>query len=272
MDSRIDRKQAFEILGLPEDAAREEIERKYFLLLKKTHAEDLKEPNSLSDDSESSRLTVDKLNEAYEVIMGIEKTDPKVKLGWNKESVGHFFHYYKIHVIVAVILLAVAGYTIKEYVDNQRIKAELALLPDPDVQVLFVGNFSTNEDGVPEIEKQILDMFPEWERVTVDFVYRPLNSQDPMDAVLLQKSIVDLMTKRGDVYIMDKDNYEQLVIQDIFDTQILGDQGSVDVSANSLWTEIPMTGREEQKIAAIFEESEHKEQALKLIEKLQQNP
>lgn len=272
MDNRINRKQAFEILGLPEDAAREEIERKYYLLLKKTHAQELKEQDSLSDDSESSRLTVNKLNEAYEVIMGIEKTDPKVKFGWNKESLGHFFHYYKIHVIVAVVLLALAGYLVKEYMDNQRLKAELALLPDPDVQVLFVGNFMTDDDGVPEIEQRILDMFPEWERVTVDFIYRPLSSQDMMDAVLLQKSVVDLMTKRADVYIMDKDNYEQMITQDVFDTEILGDQGYVDLSAHPLWNELPMSGRNEQKIAAIFDESENKEQALKLIEKLQQQP
>lgn len=260
----MDRIRSLEILGVSENASDEEIERRYSLLLKKYRAMEKKLQEDPAFVSDEPMVTIDELNEAYRIIKGIEKVEmAPVKVGWNKEWFAHFFHYYKVHVIVGIVILAIIGFSIKGAVDRQQIRAQEALLPKPDLEVLFVGNYASNE--IPKIEEILLKQFPEWKRIKVDIIYRPLEGQ--VDPAYIQKSMLDLMTKKGDVYIMDKMNYDQLIEQELFEdpSTITGKE---DLSKSPLWTDIPMMGSKD-KLVSISKEVQHKENAIEFIEKLQ---
>jgi hypothetical protein len=267
MNQKMDRAKALEILGIGDNATDEQIENRYSLLLKKLRTQE-KQHRDQSIDTDKPNVTIDDVNAAYNSLKGIEGQQlNKVKMGWNKEWFAHFFHYYKMHTIVAIILLIVLGFTINGAIEREQQRKAEALLPKPDVGVVFVGNYRSEE--IPKIEETLLKEFPEWKRIKVDIIYRPLDPNGPMDPAYLQKSVIDLMTKKGDVYIMDKVNYDQLIEQEFLeDSKALGIK-SGDLSQSKIWQAVPLVGTD-QKQAAVAIDAVNKENAIKFIEKIEQ--
>lgn len=267
MNEKMDRARALEILGVEDNATDEQIENRYSLLLKKLRTQE-KQHQDQSIDSDKPEVTIDDVNAAYNSLKGIEGQQlNKVKMGWNKEWFAHFFHYYKLHTIVVIIILVVIGFSINGAIEREQQRQAEALLPKPDVGVVFVGNYNSQE--IPKIEEILLNEFPEWERIKVDIIYRPLDTNTPGDPAYLQKSIIDLMTKRGDVYIMDKVNYDQMIEQEFLeDSQMIGID-SADLSDSKLWSTVPIIGTK-QKIAAVAKDAVNKDNAIEFIERIEQ--
>lgn len=127
--------KAHEILGVKEDASREVIERRYYILAKKHLI--LKRENLRS---EVPGLNMEKINEAYYQMVerlnsgnfdkfqlesnilesDMPKSSRKVKkggnigfysllkrLGINSENAENFFYYYKSHIIAGIVLLVI---------------------------------------------------------------------------------------------------------------------------------------------------------------------
>ncbi|QMV41134.1 J domain-containing protein [Cohnella cholangitidis] len=92
-------KKAYEILGLPEDATREQVENRYFILMKRARTE--KSRNEAEDDNHQP-LDLTEINRAYNLVLGIETE--KIGTIEKQTKTAHFFYYYKFHVIIGLIM------------------------------------------------------------------------------------------------------------------------------------------------------------------------
>lgn len=218
-------KQAYELLGLQEDADKEELEKRYYLLIRRTRS--VKQRKETEGSEEANTPDLEDINRAYKLILAheAEKTNEAFnknaygkykKMAGSAAKVDHFFSYYKFHLIgsIAVILILIFG--IKTYVDSRNEQAELAKLPPANVAVSFFGEF-INKNGlypssedIKPMEAALLAQFPEWKRVIVSLTYVPSEMRSEQDTALIQKSVIDLMTTKTDMYIMDRVNFLKL--------------------------------------------------------------
>lgn len=207
----MDLKQAYEILGVPESANRDEVEKQYAVWVRKDRAA----KRGMADSDESIQFA--KVNEAYKMIIDhfyeLENQD-KPQRNPRVEKLDHFWTYYKFHVIGAIILIIGIAYIINTVVENQQEKARLAQLPPPNATMMMYGDFF--EPDIEGIESGVLAAKPDWERVVVGHTYLPSSMNDPYAIALQQKAMVTLVTDRSDVYMIDQHNMQVLVNQELF--------------------------------------------------------
>lgn len=297
-----DLKQAYDLLGLPEGADREDVEKRYFLLIRRARSSKQREESSAQTDV-SAAPNLEDVNRAYKLILAAE--DQKTNEAYNENAYGkykkmagsaakvdHFFSYYKFHLLgsIAVILILIFG--IKAYVDHRHEQAELAKLPPADVTVSFFGNYISDQGSYPTsedikpMESKILAQFPEWKRVIVFMTYVPSEMKSEQDSALLQKSMLELITNKPDIYILDRVNFMKLAK----DGALLPLDGKLpaldknkavktatndepsnehiygyDITASPLVKELPIHGKE--YIAVVRFDSEKPDNALHLIDK-----
>jgi hypothetical protein len=209
-----DLKQAYETLGLPENATREEVEKRYEILLRRARQQEIrKEDGGTLDFSEVNRayrFIVDYKNK--QAVNTINEQQYGKFKGYAKqaEKLDHFFSYYKWHLLAGIATVALIIYGIVAYVDHREEQARLAALPPVDLEAMFLGRFyfQGGADRTDELEAAMLKQFPEWKRVEADVLAYNMASQDSMDYAMLQKVTVLLATERPDVYILDSDSYQ----------------------------------------------------------------
>jgi len=199
-------KKAYELLGLPEDATREQVENRYFILLKRVRAEQ-KRSEAGEEDGETLKLA--EINQAYNLIIGIE-SEKSITVE-KQTKVGHFFYYYKVHVIIGLLIVLVGGYMIKEGIDKRR---EAANTPPANLSVSVFGNFYFADTEL--LEQNMLKLVPEWQRIKTSLVYNPPEIQSQQDMALQQKSVLMLITEKDEVYVTDEKNFESLAMQGLF--------------------------------------------------------
>jgi hypothetical protein len=198
-------KKAYETLGLPEDATREQVENRYFILMKRARSE-----QSRTDAQDSaSTLNLAEVNLAYNLVIGIESE--KTGTIEKQSKFAHFMYYYKFHVIISIIVVIVAGYMIKEGIDKRRAAANL---PPASTSVSVFGNFYFAD--VEKLEQNMLQLFPEWQRIAIFHTYVPLEIKSEQDMAMQQKSILSLMTEKANLYILDAKNFSSLAAQGAF--------------------------------------------------------
>jgi hypothetical protein len=201
-----DLKKAYEILGLPEDATREQVENRYFILLKRERAE---KSRSDAGDGDNQALDLTEINRAYNLVLGIEseKTGTMEK----QTKTGHFFYYYKFHVIIGIVIVLLAGYMIKEGIDKRR---EAANTPPANLSLSVFGNYYFVDTEV--LEQNMLKLIPDWKRIETKLVYVPTEIKSQQDMAMQQKSVLMLMTEMTELYITDEKNFESLAYQGAF--------------------------------------------------------
>lgn len=210
-------KEAYERLGLPEDATREQLDDRYTLLMRQTRSHQRREP----DRAEEFEAEFAEITKAYKFILeeenrkSLEEMNQKrygkfKKFAGTAEKTDHFFRYYKFHVLGGIALVGLLIYIVISIFNHQAEKERLASLPPVDLEVMFLGSYMNQDAGqdLKPLEDAILAQFPEWKRVTVTLNYvPPLDSNNPQDAVMLQKALLVLTTERPDVYIMDQNAF-----------------------------------------------------------------
>ncbi|QJD84413.1 hypothetical protein [Cohnella herbarum] len=201
-----DLKKAYEILGLPEDATREQVENRYFILLKRARSE---KSRSDAGDEDNQALDLTEINRAYNLVLGIEseKTGTMEK----QTKTAHFFYYYKFHVIIGIIVVLIAGYMIKEGIDKRR---EAANTPPANLSLSVFGNYYFVDTEM--LEQNMLKLIPEWKRIETKLVYVPTEIKSQQDMAMQQKSVLMLMTEMTELYITDQKNFESLAFQGAF--------------------------------------------------------
>lgn len=265
-------KQVYITLGLPDTASKEEIENRYFLLLKKQRSLQ----NRTGSTRETNGMDSEAVNKAFRQIMQHHKEQASLEYEeknysqfykkWNLEKIDYFWDYYKIHVIVGIVLLVFIIAGIHTFIEKKAEREALEKLPPPDLTLMFYGDFYTeNEEGM---DRKLLDQVPGWERVVLKFTPFPQEATNQMDIALQQKAILSLMTEKPDMYIVDRANFESLSRQNAFlnlnewlgpvssrlDTKVIQRfQGNddiqpepygVDVGGSTLFDELQILGKE----------------------------
>ncbi|QHT62583.1 J domain-containing protein [Paenibacillus lycopersici] len=275
-------KKAYELLGLPEGASKEDVEKRYFLLIRRERASRQRDE---SEQPGEQAAGLEGINKAYKTILEYEEKQTmeqfnaaaygKYKgMAGSAQKVDHFFSYYKFHVLGAIALILIIIFSTKGYIDHRHKMAELAKLPPIDVSVSFFGEYYSKDGTYPvtdmkPLEADFLSQFPQWERVQTFFTYVPSTMQSEQDSALMQKSIIDLMMNKADVYILDKANFAKLAMdgsllpldgenaaklgaglkpaleykattEDVPEEHVYG----VDISASPLLKAIPVVGKE----------------------------
>lgn len=201
-------KKAYETLGLPTDATREQVENRYFILMKRERSQhrrategDGGEPQAPPDLSEYTK--------AYRLILGLESE--KASTAPKQGKVGHFFYYYKIHLIVGILILLIAGYTVKESIDKRNEEKRLGPI---DLSVSVMGNFYFADADL--LQERMLALVPDWNRIKTTVTYIPTEIRSEQDMALQQKGILTIMTEKDEIYFLDQKNFDSLAKQEAF--------------------------------------------------------
>lgn len=209
-----DLKKQYEIMGLPEFADKEEVEKRYTLLLRRDRARQKLEAQDEAS-SQEEVLDFDQITAAYKKILAYE--DQKYTEAFNEQEYGkyknlsgqaqkvdHFWRYYRFHTLGAIAAIALIIYGIVSFIDHQEEKKRLASLPPIDVSVMFMGTFGMqdNDDKFERINEALLEAFPGWSRFDSNIIYVPRDEMNQM--AYLQKATVILATEIDDLYVMDE--------------------------------------------------------------------
>jgi|GEM_PF-575745 len=184
----MDKKEARKILGVTKETSRNDIERKYSILLKKHRAASLPPERYEEDAAEegvpesgasqaapaippkepaAEEYSFDQVTEAYNVLMGYEvviKEQPPSKVapilkkaGIDEKKARNFFYYYKFYMLGALVLAVALFFGIRSFVNRV----------DPDFKIAFLGSFSyldasdklseSIKQNVPEIKEPGID-------------------------------------------------------------------------------------------------------------------
>lgn len=291
-------KQALELLGLPEDASREDVEKRYMTLVRRAKARG--GANATEDGFDFDAIT-----RAYKFVLEQDKQQAIEELTTNQygkykklagaaEKTDHFFHYYKFHVLGAILLILLAGYGIKSYMDNQAQKAAEALLPPVELYVMYHGQFflEQNDNNMKPVEDKLLPLFPEWQRLKVGLTYVPKETRSELDMASIQKAVLSIMTEKADVYLFDKSTFAQLSAQGLLQPLDAAVRGGtleplvspeqlmasrteddtedhiygIDLSSNQTMASMPMYG--EERIVGIRTDAQHADNALQFIQRM----
>lgn len=218
-------RQAYAKLGLDETATMEQVENKYFLLLRREKARlnKLSEPYAIELDAEAIQFA--EITTAYQFIKQNQFT-VKIQTEYPEENAksrlrinfDYYWEYYKVHAFVGIILVLLIGFIIQGVLNNQREKAIEAAKPPIDVWISIFGEyyFNTTEPDFTSIENAVKAKMTTWQRVKVNFVYSPIEPRDSYDLAFQQKSIISLATDKPDLYIMDEGNFAKLSYTGLF--------------------------------------------------------
>ncbi len=199
-------KKAYETLGLPTDATREQVENRYFILMKKQRTQHQRADD---EDGDSQKIDLAEYSKAYKLILGIESekasTQPK------QSKLGHFFYYYKIHLIVSIVILLIVGYSVKEAVDKRNEERRLGPI---DLSIGMMGNFYFADMQL--LKGNLMNLVPEWNRIEPKLSYIPTEFRSEQDFAYQQKSVLNIISDHDEIYFVDKRNFDMLVMQGAF--------------------------------------------------------
>ena len=211
----MDLKTAYERLGLPEDATREMVEKRYDMLLRQERR------RIRAGDGESPEFA--EITRAYRFILEQEEKQAVSELTEQQygkykqfaglaEKIDHFISYYKWHTLGAILLVALIVYGINAYIDHKEEQARLAALPPIDIEGMMLGQFFVPDGSADteNIEAAMLGHFPDWKRVELEMLTFSLEARTELDIAMLQKATVLLATERPDIYILDGETYPWL--------------------------------------------------------------
>jgi len=283
-----DIKDAYEVLGLSENATKEDIEKRYAILLRKYKnvGKDDKENN------ENLNEEFERITNAYNLLMGYEipedenvppkKPNPVLKwLGIDQKKFETFIHYYKFHILGGIAALVFLISLIYSIVTNV----------DPDLNVAFVGSIFYQDTEV--FKEKVKDAIPDLKAVGTDsaIIFEGMDGQ--MEIASNMKLTVLFAAADMDVFIIDKQQFDKFAQQGTFEKLDelaeelkIEEQGikvyrakaeedgkeyiyGIDLTQNAVLKECGIEG--EEIIGAVRVDSKHREEAISLIKYLFNN-
>jgi len=269
-------KEAYAVLGLPEDAGMEAVDEKYFLLLRKGRHD--------------KSVDLDAVSKAYRIIK--EHEQEKAKAAFERQHyrspwrsrLDHIWHYYKWHAVGAVVLIIVCVSIVGTILEKRAERIAEANLPPAALEVLFFGEFFSEAETIDTAP--VLRHFPEWPRMVIKVSYVPEEAKSEFDLAMQQRSVITLMTEKPDLYIVDRPNFDRLAAQGAFlpldewfgtlaAGQAVPAQSEQDespraygvlITASSLMEELGIQDGSTEKIAALRFDAERPENAKRFME------
>ncbi|WP_310832716.1 hypothetical protein [Paenibacillus pedocola] len=245
-------KQAYERLGLSENVSREEINKRFDLLLKRRRSKSSDDERSApEEDFQAFKFILDSLDEQEISEAEQQRLAKYGKLSGAASKWERFMRLYKTHVIVSVIVLIVLAVAGNALYNNWQHKKYLASLPPLDASIMFIGNFGLKDpDGKnDDLNEAIIQQYPEWKRVDASISYLPRTGEgaDSFDMNFMQKAVVELAANHPDILILDEATLEWIGGQDGFqDIKSIVESGKIAKDDPRLkWGKNPDTGQEE---------------------------
>lgn len=203
--------EAMKILGITKDTTKDEIEKKYDIVLKKYRIR--KSEGTLDEQAESD---FQNSTEAYRIVMGYEVDEPKIpkketysdkafkKAGIDPKKANNFFYYHKVHIVISIIALIVIIMTVRSIV----------LRVDPDVTVGLLGE--VYQPATEILETKIYEKIPEITKVAFDSATLTDNYEDPQAYAYMQKAMVLIAASDIKLFIVNKFAYERYALDGAF--------------------------------------------------------
>lgn len=220
-------KKAYEILGLPESASREELDREFDILIRKSRSRKPAQ-NTAENQPDEYELKL----KAYRTIVDYEEKKKIEELSreryskWGRfagtaEKSNDFFRIHKTKIIIGIISVIVVIVGITAIMNNLEEKRRIAALPPLDLSVMFLGTFMADDSkgGDSALEDAFTATMPDWQRTEVELVYLPSQEADVIgsqDIAFQQKAMALLSTERPDVYIVDENALDWLMNSGLF--------------------------------------------------------
>lgn len=206
-------KLAYGRLGLSENVTREELDKRFDLLLKRRRSlTGEEEIAAYEGDFQAFKLILDTWDQQEIQEAEDQRLAKYGRFSGTASKWETFMRLYKTHVIVGIIAVLALIFGGKALYDNYQHRQYLASLPPVDATIMFIGNFGTKDPSgkTGELEKAIVAAYPEWKRVQTTIVYLPKTGEgaDTLDMNFMQKAVVELAANRPDILVLDEATFE----------------------------------------------------------------
>jgi hypothetical protein len=193
--------QAYNVLNLKKETTKDEIIKRYDLLLKKYK---LGTPILSTD---GNVVDMSEVNQAYSVLMGQVSVDLQQllpiknniileKLGIDSKKAANFLHYHKYHILGVLLIIIFIVY----------VGVSCASYKKPDMNIGFIGEFYVDT----ELFKTKLELDnPNIKNVSIDSAAMVSSADMQYKSAMMQKEILLFAAEDIDLYIMDKASFEK---------------------------------------------------------------
>ncbi|AOZ91558.1 hypothetical protein [Paenibacillus crassostreae] len=293
MDYNLDEnlKQAYKRLDLPEDISKEELNKRFDLLLKRQRSIGT-DGTTYDDEFQAYKLILDALDQQE-----IQAEEDQRLAKWGRLSgiarkFENFLLLYKIHTIITIVVLIVLVVGGNALYKNWQEQKYLASLPPVDASIMFLGNYESQDTGkMDDLNEMIVTHYPEWKRVETSIVYLPSTdgTANTMDMSYLQRALAVLASDRPDIIFMDEGAMDWINQQDALqslesivsakdlsedDLRLIrsknenGQQEIVglDISDTSFASDLPINYAAPTFIAGILTSNEKRDEAMEFFE------
>ncbi|MBU9713577.1 hypothetical protein [Evansella tamaricis] len=209
----MDINKAYKVLDISPKATIEEVEERFYLWNRRYKSQ-------LDRNIQQNLININEITEAYKMIIehldqeSVQSTDGNSPKSPLKEKMDHILYYHKFHIIAGIIgfilLIAIITSSINAWQDRRYLES----LPPADLSITFYGEFRGIR--METLEENILDLFPEWQRVTVNLITSPIEVTNEFNIGEQQRSAIDLMQDTSDLYITDFYHFDVLMEQGLF--------------------------------------------------------
>lgn len=204
------KKEARDLLGLHEQATRDEITRRYDVLVRK-----------LRDNPEGQAAqTMEQVEEAYKILTGIAWKDPEAEkrlrerdahpgilarlLKMEQTKLDNLVHYYTKPAIAVLLALALVVWIIVSTVFR----------PKEDFRLLAAGDIYIAE--TERVEAAIKTLLPGTTNPMVQSIYLNADTDASMEYTLQQKLMVEIGYGEQDIMLVDRDIFTSFAEQGAF--------------------------------------------------------
>jgi len=192
--------EAYEVLKLKPGANRNEISRRFTILLKKFNSASSADsvPAGSSGPSDGAPVVIDGqtleiVTEAYNLLMGYETSVPGVAQGQEKsQKINNFIYYYKYHILIGIIVLLILVFTIRGCV--MRVPT--------DINMAFIGDYSFSDTSM--FEKEIISRNTGIKAIGTDTISISGKPTSAQDYDLRMKIVAIFAAGDVDLFIVDQ--------------------------------------------------------------------
>ncbi|WP_062049461.1 hypothetical protein [Bacillus sp. JCM 19034] len=223
--------EAYQIMDVSENVLLEELEDKFMYWIRISKSQE-----NLQIEDPDQYVDMDQITLAYNTIKNdLIGYDPSASTPQTfREKLEHFFYHYKFHTIFGIIITIIVGSLLYSIVEHQIEERRLANLPEPDLEILFLGEY--HSEDVSPLEDSLLYDFPDWERTVVKFEYAPTETRNELDMAALQRRQIVFATEKPDMYIIDQNHFDLMIGMDAFQPIIgLSDELIAEIDESRLY-------------------------------------